>query len=212
MWGIGGVMAGLYGTGERPCEPCPGCGRDDGLKSVPAVHRAAQRALFLPWTDGRSGLYRALAWAPPPRKPTMPQALLVNLIVVVGVILFVVGLAQKRRDDERAGEAELPGSTDPAPEPGPEFPALWWISLAIAVLYLVFFAWATQQMVSHQKLLAGRANARLMWACAWHCAHCAGVHFPQEQPARALTLQEFRTRVWTAGGYGQLVGRYPPAV
>ncbi|MFF0446522.1 hypothetical protein ACFYT4_08940 [Streptomyces sp. NPDC004609] len=175
------------------------------------MHQAAKRALFLPWADRRRGLYKALAWVPPPLKPTVRQAMGVNLLVVVGVILFVIGLGQKRREDARAGETGWPITSNPAPEPGLYFPAVWWISITIAVLYLVFFGWAMKRMLAHRKAVADQANARLMWSGAWHCAHCGTVHFPDEQPARALTFQEFRTRVWTAGGYGQLVGQYPPA-
>ncbi|MEV6950624.1 hypothetical protein [Streptomyces sp. NPDC051183] len=35
---------------------------------------------------------------------------------------------------------------------------------------------------------------------------CGTVHFSGEP---GLTLQEFRTRVWTAGGYGDLVRKHP---
>ncbi|MGW6708107.1 hypothetical protein ACWGDE_24885 [Streptomyces sp. NPDC054956] len=52
----------------------------------------------------------------------------------------------------------------------------------------------------------GRAAADRVWAEGWYCGRCGTVHFDGE---RAMSLQEFRTRVWSAGGYGDLAVRHP---
>lgn len=52
----------------------------------------------------------------------------------------------------------------------------------------------------------GLAAAERLWLKAWYCGRCAMVHFAG---GPALTLQEFRVRVWTAGGYGGMAERHP---
>lgn len=53
----------------------------------------------------------------------------------------------------------------------------------------------------------GLAAAERLWNQGWYCGRCARTHFEGE--GAALTLQEFRVRVWTAGGYGDLAETYP---
>ncbi|MCM1965795.1 MULTISPECIES: hypothetical protein [unclassified Streptomyces] len=53
----------------------------------------------------------------------------------------------------------------------------------------------------------GLAAAERLWARGWYCGRCARAHFEGE--SAALTLQEFRVRVWTAGGYGDLAEAHP---
>ncbi|MEU3076004.1 hypothetical protein [Streptomyces laurentii] len=59
------------------------------------------------------------------------------------------------------------------------------------------------------RLTRGRQRAEALWARGWYCHRCGTAHFADVpgEDVRPLTLQEFRERVWEAGGYGDLAAQ-----
>ncbi|KQV22919.1 MULTISPECIES: hypothetical protein [unclassified Kitasatospora] len=93
----------------------------------------------------------------------------------------------------------------------PDLAFLGWISGFALLAAVLLFVLAASRKAALRTRLAGRPAAEELWAQAWYCARCATAHFPPTpgEPARALSLQEFRRRIWQAGGYGDLADRYP---
>ncbi|MET8545993.1 hypothetical protein ABZW03_35985 [Kitasatospora sp. NPDC004799] len=87
-----------------------------------------------------------------------------------------------------------------------------WGSYLILALAIALLAGATALFLARRRRLAGRDRAERLWNQAWYCARCGTAHFPPTagQGAGAFGLAEFRAAVWTAGGYGDLAGRYRP--
>lgn len=84
---------------------------------------------------------------------------------------------------------------------------LGWIGAALLLVGVVLLALSGRAVRTwRRRTQPGRVAADRVWADAWYCGRCGTVHFAGE---RSLTLQEFRTRVWTAGGYGDLAVRHP---
>ncbi|MCX4776473.1 hypothetical protein OG435_06700 [Streptomyces sp. NBC_01264] len=99
------------------------------------------------------------------------------------------------------GDGDLPfGIEDPTTYLG-------WISAASLVLGPLLYALSGRSVRAwRRRTEPGRVAADRVWAEGWYCGRCGTVHFAGE---RAMTLQEFRTRVWSAGGYGDLAVRHP---
>ncbi|MFD0568930.1 hypothetical protein ACFQ0T_06125 [Kitasatospora gansuensis] len=76
---------------------------------------------------------------------------------------------------------------------------------------MVLLGLAWRQKAAFRNRLAGRPAAEELWTRAWYCARCGTAHFPAtpDEPAQALTLQDFRRRIWQAGGYGELAAQHP---
>jgi hypothetical protein len=64
-----------------------------------------------------------------------------------------------------------------------------------------------------RRLAVGRRGAETVWCRGWYCARCGTVHFrpADDVPSGPVHLGDFRRMVWGAGGYGDLVARYPAA-
>lgn len=84
---------------------------------------------------------------------------------------------------------------------------LAWLGAALLLVGIVLIALSGRAVrVWRRRTQPGRVAADRVWAEGWYCGRCGTVHFAGE---RAMTLQEFRTRVWSAGGYGDLAVRHP---
>ncbi|MEU9045260.1 MULTISPECIES: hypothetical protein [unclassified Kitasatospora] len=84
------------------------------------------------------------------------------------------------------------------------------VSFLLLAVVIALLAGATALFLARRRRLAGRPQAERLWNQAWYCARCGTAHFPPTagQGTGALGLVEFRTVVWTAGGYGDLAERY----
>lgn len=195
---------------------CPGCGSPDEVRAVQAVflegHRNVREESGV-GGDRRtvtrevvSRLARALA-PTPPTPSVQGRGCLGALLVLVSIGTFLAG--------------SLAGHWFTA-EPRPEYPYQGWdeasgleadlfflgVISAIALLGAVclFVAIAKANRAYGARIRPGLADAERVWLQGWYCGRCARVHFDGERAA--LTLHEFRVRVWTAGGYGDLAERY----
>ncbi|GAA1149166.1 hypothetical protein F4556_000990 [Kitasatospora gansuensis] len=204
--------------------PCPSCGLTDEVKGVPAVYLAGRDRILVPSRDseGRSttvtrtvttAVSDALAPAPetPEPKATGPGCLgALALLVAIGT--FIGGAAGGHWFSDDPTPATGFGYTNQsAPTPDSDLAFLGWISgfALLAAVVLLGLAW--RQKAAFRNRLAGRPAAEELWTRAWYCARCGTAHFPAtpDEPAQALTLQDFRRRIWQAGGYGELAAQHP---
>ncbi|MFF1408663.1 hypothetical protein ACFVX6_02515 [Streptomyces sp. NPDC058289] len=208
------------GAGSLP--GCPNCGRADEVRAVQAVfldgHRhvseesgaGVQRRAITRETVSR--LARALAPTPPTPR-IQGRSCLGVFLLMVSIGTFWVGALAGHWFDGSAGEArpEYPYAGWDGPEAsGPEA-GLYFLGVISAVALLaavVLFVRASRDGREYRRRTgAGLAAAEQLWIRGWYCGRCARVHFEGE--SAALTLQEFRVRVWTAGGYGDLAETHP---
>ncbi|MFJ7265120.1 hypothetical protein ACIQV3_00355 [Streptomyces sp. NPDC099050] len=129
----------------------------------------------------------------------------VFVLVAIGAFVWG-GMAGKWFEGEATprfygGDGDLPfGVEDPTTYLG-------WISAASLLLAPVLLALSGRAVRAWRRRTGpGRVAADQVWAEGWYCGRCGTVHFTGE---RAMSLQEFRTRVWSAGGYGDLAVRHP---
>ncbi|MFZ3495698.1 hypothetical protein ACODT5_21155 [Streptomyces sp. 5.8] len=156
--------------------------------------------------EENSALAKALAIAPEePDGDTMGCFGSLFVLVAIGAFIWG-GIAGKWFEGDGAprfygGDGDLPlGVEDPSAYLG-------WISAASLVLGPLLLALSGRAVrVWRRRTGPGRVAADRLWAEAWYCGRCGVVHFTGE---RAMSLQEFRTRVWSAGGYGDLAVRHP---
>ncbi|MFD9691721.1 hypothetical protein ACFWXO_38850 [Kitasatospora sp. NPDC059088] len=199
-------------------QTCPGCARTDQVRSVPAVHLAGRKTVTVHSRDNdgklRTGtrevtspLSRALAPAPEKRPERVPAVLGVPALFAAGFLYFVAD-SQSRYEDSSA--KMLAGSSLAHLSDSSGSDSFYLFSGIAFCLALALFATAALLWARSSRELAGRPQAERLWATAWYCARCGTAHFPPTagQGAGAVTLPEFRRRVWTAGGYGHLVDRY----
>ncbi|GAA2139565.1 hypothetical protein GCM10009760_22000 [Kitasatospora kazusensis] len=92
------------------------------------------------------------------------------------------------------------------------FGILPWISALALLTAAVLFVSAARRRSAFRKSTAGSPAAEQVWSRGWYCERCGTAHFAATPgaPSRALSLREFRTTVWEAGGYGHLAQRIPP--
>ncbi|MEU9130020.1 hypothetical protein AB0D08_18240 [Kitasatospora sp. NPDC048540] len=211
--------------------PCPSCGLTDRLTAVPAVYLAGRDTVTVP--DGRdqdgrrttvtrevtTALSAALAPAPP--KP----AAAVGCLGVLGVFALLAAVGTFAGGAAGGHWFSDDAASHPRPDPavwgslsgtsgGPHHPDLaflGWISGFALLAAVLLFVAAAGRGAAFRTLTAGRPAAERLWSRAWYCARCGTAHFPPApgEPSRALGLQEFRSLVWQAGGYGRLVARHP---
>ncbi|MEU7022142.1 hypothetical protein ABZ990_15960 [Streptomyces sp. NPDC046203] len=164
----------------------------------------------------------AEALAPVPKAPTYALGCLGALtgIVAVGTFLGWVfagrafSIADQVLGDgpvDDQGDFPAPYIAGPAPDPGPDLAFLGWISLValcVTVLVTVVLVRRRNAFVSKTR---GQARAEELWGRGWYCHRCGTVHLADDPQGdiRPLTLQEFRQRVWEAGGYGDLAESQP---
>ncbi|WP_354644423.1 hypothetical protein [Kitasatospora camelliae] len=208
-------------------EPCPGCGRDDQVRSVPAVYLGGHDRVTLPAAQDADGtnrtvtrettsaLARALAPVPENPLPTAGRTALGVLAALVSLGTFIGGAAGGHwfsgNDDDLpelvsyATYARQPRGADV------DLAFLGWISLAALLVAVALFAWSAYRRALYRRLLAGRPAAEAVWSRGRYCARCATVHLGRRAggDGRALSLGEFRVLVWQAGGYGHLADGQP---
>lgn len=96
-------------------------------------------------------------------------------------------------------------------------PVLFWCGIACFAYALALYGWAAARRSRLSRVRRGAPSALALWRDAWYCQRCDGVFFPDapgadtggEPGGRLLSRGEFRRRVWSAGGYGDLLGRVP---
>ncbi|MFJ4191830.1 hypothetical protein [Kitasatospora sp. NPDC089509] len=198
-------------------QPCPTCGLADQVRSVAAEYRAGLTVETVRtrrddrWrTETRevaSNLARALAPAPERHPERIPGALGAVALFGAGFLYFT---ADSQRDFETSRDRLLAGSSLLDPSAASEADSLQLYSGLALLLAVVLLATALLLRVSTNRALAGRPHAERLWSTAWYCSRCGTAHFPPTagQGAGPLSLQEFRHRVWTAGGYGHLAERH----
>ncbi|WP_327308222.1 hypothetical protein OG730_36250 [Streptomyces sp. NBC_01298] len=213
-------MAGIeYDRPDREARSlpvCPGCGACDEVRAVQAVFLEGHREVREETGAGSdrrtvnrevvSRLARALA-PTPPTPSVQGRGCLGAVLVLVSIGTFLAGsLAGHWFTTEPGPEYPYPG-WDEAPGTESDLLLLGVIS-AVALLGAVclFAAIALANRAYSAKVRPGLPAAERLWLQGWYCARCARVHFDGE--GAALTLHEFRLRVWTAGGYGDLAERY----
>lgn len=208
------------GPGSMPV--CPGCGRSEEVRAVQAVfldgHRHVREESGS-GTERRTGtrevvsrLARALA-PTPPAPAVQGRGCLGLFLVMVSIGTFLAGSLAGHWFNGSSQESQpqypSPGWNDAAAS-GPESGlfVLGVISAVALVTAVVLFARAARDGRAYRaRTRPGLAAAERLWIQGWYCGRCARVHFEGEQAA--LTLQEFRVRVWTAGGYGDLAESNP---
>lgn len=197
-------------------QPCPGCARTDQVRSVPAVHLAGRDTVTSRDSDGNrrtrtqeitSPLARALAPAPDRHPERVPAFLGFPALFAAGFLFFVAD-SQSEFDDSKA--KMFAGSPLADPSDSSQADSFYLYSGIALFLAIALFATAVLLRVMTNRELAGRPQAERLWSTAWYCARCGTAHFPPGagQGAGAVTLPEFRRRIWTTGGYGHLVDRY----
>jgi hypothetical protein len=103
--------------------------------------------------------------------------------------------------------------------------ALSFVSKVAVVLAVIGF-WSIVVLYIRGAIMRNRRNARVergqpaamaLWHSAWLCHRCGGVFVPRVNvtsytPPRLVdslvSIPEFQTHVWTAGGYADLLGKY----
>ncbi|WP_327308221.1 hypothetical protein OG730_36245 [Streptomyces sp. NBC_01298] len=204
------------GVGGEAGLACPRCGREDQVLGVSAAYLRSKAKMRVERGGGEddsvtlreenSALAKALAVAPEePDGDTKGCLGVLSVLVAVGAFIWG-GIAGKWFQGDGfprfyGGDGDLPlGVEDPTTYLG-------WISAASLVLAPLLLALSGRaERVWRRRTEPGRVAADRVWADGWYCGRCGTVHFAGE---RAMTLQEFRTRVWSAGGYGDLAVRHP---
>ncbi|MFE6103656.1 hypothetical protein ACFVQ4_27335 [Streptomyces laurentii] len=202
-------------------QTCPGCGRGDQVQAVPAVYAAGRNVVTsrerdmdgdLRTVTRRETTALSEALAPVPKGPTYALGCLGVLAGVVALVAFmgwiVMGKAVEVYDD-LSGDVGEEG-TDPyvtlPSEPGSVPSVLGWISLVALCGAVLVAVVLIRRRNAFARLTRGRQRAEALWARGWYCHRCGTAHFADVpgEDVRPLTLQEFRERVWEAGGYGDL--------
>ncbi|MFD6892583.1 hypothetical protein [Streptomyces sp. NPDC059957] len=212
----GGTGAPGQGGGGEESLACPRCGREDRVLGVSAVYLRAKASMRVERGGGEddsvtireenSALAKALAVAP--EEPDGGAAGCIGVTLVLASIGAFVWGAIAGKWFENGTTPRLYG-TDGAGPFAVDQPATYlaWIGAALLLLGALLIALSGRTVRTwRRRTEPGRVAADRVWADGWYCGRCGMVHFAGE---RALTLQEFRTRVWSAGGYGDLAVRHP---
>ncbi|WP_405495715.1 hypothetical protein [Streptomyces sp. NBC_00096] len=202
------------GGGSLPV--CPGCGRSEEVRAVQAVfldgHRHAREDSGVGGerrTTTREVVSRpARDLAPVPPKPSVQGRGCLGVLLVMGSIpLFVIAMTTGWSHSDGPGSSAFTGTGSGDSFRPPDLGFLAWISACMLLIAVGLFVAVAVSLRAHRaRTEPGREAAERLWRQGWYCARCGTVHFAG---GRALNLEEFRTRVWTAGGYGDLAGRHP---
>ncbi|WP_329388693.1 hypothetical protein OG625_34145 [Streptomyces sp. NBC_01351] len=218
----GGEVGGEVGGVRAAALECPSCHRSDQVRAVPAVCLSGHRRFGVVGSGGDEQRtetrevvpHLADALAPiPPAPVTGGRTALGVLLVLVAIGTFIGGAAGGKwfaDAPKSAPEAQWAGggahSWETRPDAGAELLFLGWIS-AFALVGAVLLIRSTVRIrrAFQARIAAGQEAAEEVWARGWCCERCAAVHFAG---GPAMSLQEFRTQVWDAGGYGDLARVY----
>ncbi|WP_328297133.1 hypothetical protein OG389_04435 [Streptomyces sp. NBC_00435] len=204
------------GVGEGGPLACPRCGREDQVLGVSAAYLRAKARMRVERGGGdddsvtireeNSALAKALAVAPD--EPDNGTAGCVGVLLVLASIGAFVWGAIEGKWFENDTAPRLYG-TDGDGLFAMDRPTSWlgWTGAALLLLGVILIAVSGRAVRTWRRRTGpGRVAADRVWADAWYCGRCGRTHFAGE---RSLTLQEFRNRVWSAGGYGDLAVRHP---
>ncbi len=199
---------------------CPRCDRVDWVQGVPVAMSEGTHSGYSTGTHsgvgiGAGGLVsvigtstqefnrvsdvaRALAW-----RPTLPARGRHPVLVAVLSFFFIATFAA----------ACLTLAVDP-PQGGPlhfvaSMVGIFFIPTVLGLPLLLLTVGAFKRVRRQAKIHAGSNRAFGVWQHAFFCHRCGMAFWPSptvpEIPHRtALTLEQFRTYVWTAGGYAKL--------
>ncbi|SEM45967.1 hypothetical protein [Streptacidiphilus jiangxiensis] len=198
---------------------CPNCGQADRVAAVPAVYLSGRDLLrvavpargdTLAHTEVRQAT-TALSQALAP-VPSAPQGR--GCLGGLGVLTLFGSLAAAAfaAIAPSPSEGAIPvGFPDAGTSVFPDLSWLWWVAGVGAVVSLALFGTLAARSRARRAHLAGRAQAEAVWSRGWYCARCGTAHFrpAPDVPQGSLSLGEFRRIVWEAGGYGDLVAKYP---
>lgn len=211
----GGGTAGTRADGAGPLS-CPRCGREDRVLGVSAAYlraRATMRVVSgrgeddsVTTREENSALSKALAVAPD--EPDNGAAGCIGVLSVLASIGAFVWGAIEGKWFENGTAPQLYGAGGDGLF-GVDQPATYlaWLGAALLLAGIILLALSGRAVRTwRRRTEPGRVAADRVWSEGWYCGRCGTVHFAGE---RALTLQEFRTRVWSAGGYGDLAVRHP---
>ncbi|MFD7320639.1 hypothetical protein ACFV9D_06035 [Streptomyces sp. NPDC059875] len=182
------------------------------MQAVPAVYLEGRDAIRV--TERRDGQDRTVtsrvttalsdALAPAPKPPTYAMGCLGVLAVLVSVATFVAGTQAGHwfPEEDQAPDFALYG----VPEPEPSLTFLGVISALALLAAVLAFVQLARRRTAFRRVMRGRPTAEDLWSRAWYCSRCGTVHFGAGfgEDSRPLTFQQFRERVWEAGGYGAL--------
>ncbi|GAA3939014.1 hypothetical protein GCM10022244_54130 [Streptomyces gulbargensis] len=199
---------------------CPGCGRDDRVQAVPAVHLAGRDAVTRR-ERGRNGAPRTVtrtvttglsdALAPVPRPPSYAIGGLGFLAGAVSAAAYLLGGALEEAGEPTGPEGWnlLPGEASAGSHAAEVSTVTGWTSIAALCVALLVLVELWRRRATHARLTRGRDRAEELWSRGWYCHRCGTVHLvgaPGEDRT-PLSLQQFREKVWTQGGYGAVAAR-----
>ncbi|MCX5197141.1 hypothetical protein OOK31_25135 [Streptomyces sp. NBC_00249] len=196
---------------------CPRCGLRDRVLGVTAAYLGAKSTRREETGTGddqkvsvaeeNSALAQALAPAPPAPDGENAGCWAASLLVI-SVGTFIWGaLAGMWFERDLATRFVATGNGDGHFVVDSAYPVLGWISGATLAAGLLLLAGsALRKAIWRRRSRPGRAAADRAWSAGWYCARCGTAHFTL---GPAMSLHEFRVRVWSAGGYGNKAARYP---
>lgn len=210
----GSRAEGEGGGGGLPA--CPRCGREDLVLGVSAAYLRAKAEMRVERSrteddsvttrEENSALAKALAIAP--GEPDRSSAGCLGVLLVLGSTGALVWGAIEGKWIEGDTAPVLVGSDADGLFAVDETTAyLGWLGAALLLVGVLLIAVSGRAVRTwRRRTEPGRVAADRVWAEGWYCGRCGTVHFAGE---RAMSLQEFRTKVWSAGGYGDLAVRHP---
>ncbi|MCM1965794.1 hypothetical protein [Streptomyces sp. G1] len=211
-----GSDTGGEGAGGAGPLTCPRCGREDQVLGVSAAYLRSKAKMrvergggeddSVTTREGNSALAKALAVAPDEPDNGTAGCLGV-LLLLASVGAFVWSAIEGKWFEDGSTFPRLYGTGDAPFTVDQPSTYLVWIGAALLLVGIVLLALSGRAVRTwRRRTEPGRVAADRVWADGWYCGRCGTVHFAGE---RALSLQEFRTRVWSAGGYGDLAVRHP---
>lgn len=203
--GSGSGAGGREGAGGGGPLACPRCGREDQVLGVAAAYLRAKAELKEETGSGEdaktttraenSALSKALSVTP--TEPDTNMGCWGATLLLVSVGTFVWGGIVGKWFDTESAVRFLPGTgPDGSSLPVTSGAYLGWISGAALVIGVLLLALSRRSLRAwRRRTEPGRTAADRVWSEAWYCGRCGTAHFSGE---RAMSLQEFRVRVWSA--------------
>ncbi|MEZ0068661.1 hypothetical protein ABIA32_004695 [Streptacidiphilus sp. MAP12-20] len=232
-------MSELYDAGIPACPNCGQADRVQGVPAVyragvdtVSVHVPStdERMAHTEQRTVTTALARSLAPAPDAVQlgrgclGALPLGCLGFLLPLAGVVAYVVavGAGHWRGDPPQDCTPQFSGpdncnipATPADLTPHGTYAWLGWLGVLLVLIGLLLVVGLMLRLrlvrLGFRRRLAGRPQAEAVWSRGWYCARCGTAHFraTPSEPSRPLSLGEFRQIVWNAGGYGDLVARYP---
>ncbi|MCX4524495.1 MULTISPECIES: hypothetical protein [unclassified Streptomyces] len=159
--------------------------------------------------EENSALATALAPAPP-EPSEVGRSCLGTVLILASIGIAIWGaVAGKWFDRESARRLVAQGNGDARLVVDPPHTHLAWIAGAALVLGVLLVL--VDRLIDRRyarRAAAGRGPADRVWSAGWYCGRCGMVHVSGEP---ALSLLEFRSRVWEAAGFGAQARKRPIA-